>query len=333
MGRWIAIALGLGLPLSAPSAASADELEHARAFLLGEELGALSNPAVLREEAHVQGLCESLQDPRRPAELKEKGELPLSKADRIERYRRVRSAVYSVYVEPARFKLQPYRFDEKLLPLDVDRTMSAIDGALSLSVMDRRGARFELNPKEARALRKLHESGDLGLKIIFRLDAGSPGPCYSYQKSEVYSLRVRPLRYALVDRRASKGQEVTLAKAHTPTFSRLRQRLSPGAAELQISVTPVSGDINEREVVDAVLGNRGAIEACMAPIKNSSIDTGVVAVGLSLGALGEVANAKIVMASQSADAVSRCVLDGLRGLRVRGARSGEVQVLVSVDRS
>ena len=126
-----------------------------------------------------------------------------------------------------------------MAPLAIDKSLLALDGALVLQVMDRDGAAFETKADDARAWIERAEKKALRVAITFQVDdehAEELSPCWSYPKSESWSLRVRPLRYELID---TAGK--SLASSATERMEEIDSWLGKKGPDVEITAQKTEG--------------------------------------------------------------------------------------------
>jgi hypothetical protein len=230
---------------------------------------------------------------------------------------------YRATVDPTSVRFGAYDSKRKRLPIQVDRSLIASGGALVLSVMDRRGSYFTLEDAEARALTGRAEQKQLRLAIVFELDdAGSDAvpPCFTYPKSETYSVRIAPISYALLD---AEGR--ALAEART-------DRGIDGADKgvVQISTRVVGGVVDEVALFEAVDARRAEMSACFQALIAGG-QSGVV--GYAAVADGEkLREVRPEMEAIDDPAATECVAKVLAAASLRKpSRAGRVAIVVRVD--
>jgi hypothetical protein len=192
-------ALGFALVLSAwptgqvraADEAAPDEADL-RAFLKGKGEGSLSNPIALDTEARVETLCKELQG-RRASSDKDAVERSIERHELKMKAESARRAAYHVRVGPKGFRVGDYNFDQGTLPLKLDQQLVALDGAVTMAAMEKKGAHFKLSPKDATALVARIDKKEIALDVDFRLDSAKDiSPCFSAPKSAAYALRIEP---------------------------------------------------------------------------------------------------------------------------------------------
>lgn len=304
--------------------------EADRAFLRGEEPGSIRRPALLQTKAEAAALCKAVERPPRGS-AEEGEELPPRREVARARREALRN-VYEVTVPPAGFRFAKGG-REGVLPLDVQRALLAVDGAVSLQVMRRQGARFTVPADRERALREQHAKKELALRVVFRVDregANEVDPCFSYPKSDAYSLRIEPLRYEL---RALRGADpLPVATATTPALEELEHFASPGEGVLATAVV-VEGSHDAEAVARAIDGGRALFEGCLDSVLRSAGATGTLAYGATVSAEGVVQDVTLELEALDAPGAAACVERVLAAIAApRGPRPSRLHVTVGIDR-
>lgn len=302
----------LVLPLLLPSAAFAD---------------GRPGPIQLDDEQKAAELCS--QAARRPPI---EDEDPVEAGKRLERWAKEQEAVFSkVYravVEPTSVEFETYVPADRRLPLDLDHSLLALDGALVLSVMDRRGAAFTLKEEEARGIVRRAQAKQIRLGITFQIDseyADELSPCFSYPKSATYSLRIIPLSYELLD---AGGH--ALARVRTDRMEELSLARTPGT--LRIRTRVVDGVVDHAKLATAVETRRGDMEACLTGARKGGGEESVI------GLIAAIENGKIVGARQEIEATedpeaAHCLARALEGVKPpQASRGARIGVVVQLER-
>lgn len=320
--RQIVLLFGAAAALgSTPSARAAEQEEtEARAALKGEGEGSLKNPMKLDSEAALAKLCDALEGPRRAQAEGDAYARGLARHELKLRSRLAQRSVYQIRVAPGGFKVDDYRYERGRLPLKLDRSLVALDGAATLSVIRHKGGMFEVAPEQAWSLAQQIESKQVALEIVFRIDAEPRGlgGCFSYPKSAVYNLQIEPLSYALLG--ASSNQ--VLAGSTTPAMKRLQTWLDPGLARLELAVAGVEGTVDAEQLRAAIEGHRNAIEACMKPVIDSAYETAVLGYAVTIAPSGALAGVHREAEAIDHESVGPCVDRALASVAVTKAQRG-----------
>lgn len=287
-----------------------------------------SAPIRIDTEEGAAELCEVAA--QRPPAVDE--EDPVEAGKNLERWDAERAAlfskVYRAVVEPTSVKFETYAPKDRRLPLDLDHSLLALDGALVLSVMDRRGAAFTLEEEEARGIVRRANEKQLRLGITFQVDskyADELSPCFSYPKSATYSLRIVPLSYELLD----AGGHV-LASVRTDRMEELDLAAEP--AKVRISTRVVDGVVDQAKLESAVHARRAEMEACLAGVSRGKEEAVV-------GLIAAIDGGRIVRARQEIEATedpaaAPCLARALEAVKPPQASKGaQIGVVVQLDRS
>lgn len=308
-----------------------DEEREERAFLKGSAPGALGRPIALDTEMRVAKLCSDLETPSRAATSGDAFERGLARHERRLRRREALRAVYSVIIEPARFEVDDYRYSEQRLPLRLDRQLIALDGALTLAIVQRERTAFEIVPGRAREIAGKIAEKRAALRIVFRVEseAGPPNSCFSYPKSAAYALRTTPLAFEIVD---DKGDVVASAK--TDALARLEAFLNPGPGSIVIAVENAE-EVDGREALMGALEKKmGALESCFEPVLSSDSDTALLSFRATWVPSGALGDTHLEMAAiEDGDSIVSCVERVLSTITTpKVARASEVHVSIGVAR-
>ncbi len=301
----------------------AADVESVRSVLSSDQPGSVQRPIALSDPGAVAAVC-SLVSRRSPVDPEDDLAEADQKQEAFEAERKVTFAkVYRATVDPKNVRFDPYDAEAGALPVATERALPALDGALLLTVMDRQGAAFEVKVDEAKRLVEQASQKQLRLAVTFQVDdhlADQVSPCFSYPKSESASLRVRPLRYALLD---SGGQE--LAAVSTPRMEALDEWLEHKGAKTELSSHVVNGVVNQAALDRAIEGKRSAVDACLERAGDAPSFGLLAAV-----AGGKLADVKVEMEASDDPDAAACLARTLAGTAAPRASGGaSVSVVVS----
>jgi hypothetical protein len=248
-----------------------------------------------------------------------------TKEEQWEKQRKVVFAkVYRAKIDPKAVRFGPFDAAQGELPIVVDRVLPAVDGALLVTVMDREDAAFEAKAEDAKAWAEKAEDKQLSLAITFQIDdqfAEEVSPCFSYQKSETYSLRVFPLRYELLD-----ASGTALASTVTERGDEYAKSLDKKPAVL-VSAQVFAGVVDEKGLEKALGEKRTALGACMSKAGETA----------SFGLLanvagGKISGARVEMEASDDPQASSCLIAAINGtLAPKASKDATVSILVSLD--
>lgn len=299
----------------------------ARAFLKGNDEGALGHPLAIGTEDKAEQICAALGG---TTEIK--GEkAPFVRPTRRELKAQRDAAAHKVYralVSAGNFKVGEYRPAKGLLPLKLDRSLVGLDGALILSVMKKEGGAFHLGAKEAEDLAQRIEAKQVALEIVFQVD-DAPGlsACFSYPKSATYSIRIEPLTYALIDVATQKP----IASTSTPALRELREWIEPGAPTLRLAAHSADGVIDEA-LTGALEAKRGQVQGCLDSVMRSADGTAVLGFSATAAPGSSLRDLQLDFQTLGQDPAAACVQKALASVVARGARASRVEIMVTVDR-
>jgi hypothetical protein len=294
--------------------------DDVRAFLSGQEPGSLAQPIALDAESKVESLCNDLMVSRGRAtqELRAKKKAAERK-------------IYRVRVETKGFKLGEYQADDKMLPLSLDQSLVALDGALSLAILDRDSGEFELSAQAAQGVLSTAEKKRLALEIVFRVDREHDGlpACYSYQKSGAYALRIEPLTLTLIDTSAQKQ----VASKTTDAMDDLKSWLEPGKAMLNVLVHDVEGPIDGEALTTAINKRSADLQSCLSAVMKSPSATAVLAYAATVTTGGAITELRREVEAAEQSGAASCVEKVIASVSAaKMPRVSRVHVTVSVDR-
>lgn len=299
------------------------QAETVRSVLSGPQPGSLEKPLPLDDVEAVAQACRqvSQRSPVDPEDDTAEGDL---KEEEWEAGRKVTFArVYRATVDPKQVRFGPHQGDA--LPLSLERSLPAMDGGLLLNVSDREGAAFPMTREEAKGMVERAEKKQLQLAVTFQVDgrhAHELSPCWTYPKSESFSMRVLPLRYELMD----LGGKV-LASSTTSRLEELTAWLAKGGPESAISTAVVKGVVDQEALDKALAEKKGAVDACLAKAGETASFGLVGAVGT--GRLGDL---RVEMEASDDPQASTCIISALSGVPApRASKDAVVSVIVSAD--
>ena len=275
-------------------------------------------PKALESLDDVSEVCRALQLPL----ADEHGQLELTDS-----YRAATEAVYHARVGPRGFALAPYR--GSALILRVDRGLAALDGALSLAVLDRGSGRFMLGPREAKAIAVAQQARKVALDVVFTVDhqAGELTPCFSLPHSEAASLRIRPISYALID--VDNG--TVMVRTRTPEHARQLARRGAGPPDVSITVSHATG-VRKADAVQKVLQRRQEqFAGCLVKDRPEAQPDDVVGLSAYVAPAGGLSLVRVEIASMEDSKVTRCLERTLqRVVLPPSARPSRIGVVVEV---
>ncbi|MCK6550930.1 hypothetical protein L6R52_34150 [Myxococcota bacterium] len=304
--------------------------EAERQFLRGTEPGSLARPKILATDADVAALCSALDGPRRRIDGDAVYTAPKKKELRARRSEALRG-VYQVTVAPGAFRAGTYDPDDAVLPLAVDHGIVALQGALTLQIMDRRDAELAMPPQDAARLAKQIESKALSLVVTFRPErdgADELSPCFSPAKSAAWVLRVVPLAYALVEPATAKQ----VASVTTEARRELDRFVDPGPAELVTSVE-LEGGADPSAFARALDAERPKLATCLEAVMSSAGETGVLGFGATTTPAGGLVDVRVEVEAVDAPSARDCVARIIEALVVpRSSKPVKLHVTVGVER-
>lgn len=302
-----------------------------RAFHHSSVEGTLTQPLPLRDLADLVKVCTPFLPPTGSDE-KNAYQRGVERAARHKAKAELRRRIYTADFPVAGFRFADYDVKERSLPLELEKPLSGLDGALSLSVGDPEGGDFTLADAEAEAVAKRHQEKRLRLRVTFTFEDDRdehPGGCFGHPKADAFTLIAYPLAYELL------GEDgASLARTRTPRMERLRRWIDPGEATLRLEVSRRSGTLDEVGLQTAVEGARVALEACVASVKGSVAGTGLAAFDVEAQPNGAFKEPAVELDAFADPAVVPCLRQALQKVIVAKAQKpSRVQVRVAVDRS
>ena len=309
--RW-GLAMTLILPAGEAFAAAEEGTTTPKAS------GSLDEPRRFESVDELAEFCSALQLPLTNAEE----EIELTDA-----YRKATEGVYQARVGPRGFALAPYK--EPSLSLRLDRGLAALDGGLSLAVLDRNGGKFKLDASQATAIVAAAEEKKVALDVVFTVDheAGDLTPCFSIPHSESFSLRVRPVSYELVD--MEKG--TVMARTQTSEHARLRALQSSGPPKVNVVVSHATGGRKAEEVEKVLQEKKDALAACMVKDRPDARPTDIVGLSAAVSPGGGMSSVHAEIASMEDAKVARCLEDALKKIVLpRSSTQSRIGVVVEV---
>ncbi|MBK8013701.1 MAG: hypothetical protein IPK13_20420 [Deltaproteobacteria bacterium] len=306
--------------------------EQIRSMLSGPDAGSLSNPLRLQDAHSVAKICRAIANVPRPSRDGDAYRRGAARAERASDQRRAMAQVYEVTLAGSAFRVGDYRFAKRLLPLELNRSMRAVDGSLILQVMDRRGGAFRLEPEEAKGIAQKLAHQQLALRVVFRAAQDEGPACFAYPKSGASNLRIEPLSYALIDQ-ANGG---VLARTRTPALESLRTWVHPGQARLAIDVRGMDAANRGYAALRTALQNaRPGLERCVKDILVSQHRTLTASFALSIGRpkTPEAVRVLVQNAEPEQEDVVRCLEAEIAKTPVPPASAPlEVELWVAVER-
>lgn len=305
--------------------------EAERQFLRSGEVGSLARPKLLAGDPDVAALCTALEGPRRRLEGDAVYTAPSKKELRARRHEALRG-VYQVTVAPGAFRAGLYDPDDQVLPLAVEHGITALQGALTLQIMDRRDAELALPAAEASKIARQIEGKALSLRVTFRPErdgADELSPCFSPAKSAAWVLRVVPLSYALVEAASAK----VIAEVTTEARRELDQFVAPGPAQLVTSVE-VEGGADPTSFVQALDAQRPALTTCLEPLMRSAGETGMITFGASTAPAGGLADVRVEVEALDVPGARACVEKIVTGLAApKTPKPARLHLAIAVERT
>jgi hypothetical protein len=302
-----------------------------RQFLKGNEEGAYANPRKLGSLEDLRKVCAAL-DRRPPDEDKNAYERGVERANKVIAQKKARREIYEVTFEGRGFRLGDYDVKAGELPLDLDKSLTGLDQTLTLSPLDKEAVRFKLAGPEAEDAAKRHQEKSLRLKLVFALADDRnvhDGGCYGHPLADAFTFLVYPLTWSL----EKKAGEPAIASVKTERAGRLAEWLQPGAASLRIEVSRTAGTIDPAVLSAAVESKKPELEACVKPVVDSPIGSGLVSMQLAILPSGAFVKPSIELDSYEEATVAECVEKTLLAATVKkGSKASAAQVVVAVDR-
>jgi hypothetical protein len=305
-----------------PAAAHA---ETVRSVLSSDQPGSLAAPVALTDAKTVAAVCTEVSK-RSPVDPDDEA----ADADRLqEQWQAERkltfAKVYRATIDPKSVRFEPYRAAKGELPIAVKGSLAALDGALLLSVMDRAGATFEMSADQAKKIVERAENKELQIGITFQIDdqhAEELAPCWSYPKSETWSLRVMPLRYELLD-----VSGTSIAAVSTERMEELGAWLDKKKPGVEITTSVVKGVVDQAALEKALTDKKSAIDACLGKAGDTA------SFGLRAGVSGgKLSDVEIEMEASDDPSAAACIATALAGTAApRASRDAAVSLLVSVE--
>jgi hypothetical protein len=296
--------------------------ETVRSVLSSDQPGSVQKPLELADAKVVASLCSEVSR-RSPVDPEDESAEADQASERWEAERKLTFAkVYRATIDPKSVRFDPYDVEDGALPIAIQKSLPALDGALLLSVMDRGGARFVMPQDHAKKIAERAENKELKLVITFQIDdhhAEELSPCWSYPKSETWSLRVMPLRYELIDSSAS------LASATTERMDEIGEMLET-KPDVEVTARVVQGVVDQAALDKAVGEKKSAIGSCLA----NAGDTATF--GFSAGvASGKLSQVRVEIEASDDPAAANCIAAALAGTAApKASANAAVSVVVSL---
>ncbi len=288
------------VPLAFGLAAAAPEPDE-RAVLRSDRAGSLAKPQPLTVDALAK-LCSD--DPA------------------------ATRAVYTAKIPASGFDFGAYEDDA--LPLALDRSLLALDGAALLHA-DEREAAFTMNEADAKEARAQREGDALALDVTFRLahrEASQLESCFTLEGSGQWALHVEALSFAL-----SPKDGAPLAKLDTEAMKRLEAWVRPGDAKVRLEARALDGVVDAEVATGALAAARGAIETCTAKVREAITDPVTMAYVADVTSAGKVEGVRAEMVTAELDEEVECVQKALTGVELpRATKAYQAQLVVALDR-
>jgi hypothetical protein len=304
-----------------PAAAHA---ETVRSVLASDQPGSLKLPIELTDSKVVAAACAEVakRSPVDPEDESAEADLQQEKWDAERKL--IFARVYRATIDPKSVRFDPYRVEDAALPISIQRSLPSLDGALLLSVMDREGAHFGMSAEEAAKMVERAEQKELRIQVTFQIDdqhAEEVSPCFSYPKSETWSLRVMPLRYELIDAGAA-----SLASTSTERMSELGEMLEKKPADVEITARVVNGVVDQPALEKSIGEKRSAIGACLG----NAGDTATFGLTARVAG-GKLSDVRVEIEASDDPSAAACIAGALSGAAAPKASAGaSVSVLVSM---
>ena len=313
------------LPLLLSLAPIAAQAETVRSVLSSDQPGSVQKPIELTDAKGVAAVCGDVSR-RSPVDPEDDSAEADDQRAAWESSRKLTFAkVYRATIDPKSVRFHGFDVEKSVAPLAIDKSLLALDGALVLQVMDRDGAAFEAKADDAKAWIERAEKKHLRVAITFQIDdehAEELSPCWSYPKSESWSLRVRPLRYELLD----PGGK-SLASSATERMEEIDTWLGKKGPDVEITASVVKGVVDQAALEKALGEKKNAVGACLSNAGDTA--TFGLSAGVAGGRLGDL---RVEMEASDDPAAANCIIAALSGTSAPKASAGaSVSVLVSVN--
>src|SRR5688572_8253088 len=313
------------LPLLLSIIPFAAHAETVRSVLASDQPGSVQKPIDLTDAKTVAGICAEVQK-RSPIDPDDDSAEADQKSQEWEASRKLTFAkVYRAAIDPKSVRFEPYDVEEGALPIALQKSLSSLDGALVLSVMEREGASFDMSVDDSKKLIERAANKELRVLITFQIDdqhAEEVSPCWSYPKSESWSLRVMPLRFELTD---TAGKSI--ASVTTERMERIGEWLGKPGQGVSISTSVVNGVVDQAALDKAIGEKKSAIGACIG--KAGDTATFGISAGVAGGKLGDL---RVEMEASDDPSASGCIVSALAGTPApKASANAAVSVLVTVD--
>jgi len=280
-------------------------------MLLMALLLAAADVVPLAQEAQVKELCAALRE--QPA-LTDSDPAETAAAQKAAEKRREEAAArwYRVEVPSSGFTFGRYREQDRLLELDGDRPLRAVDGVLSLDLEGIDEVAFNARPDQVSAWSKEKKAGTLRLVAVFRPTGDR---CAGSAAAEAWRIAGKVRSWEL------QGAQGTVAAANEDG-----EPVGGGPRSLKIEKVSVESDAAPPD--DEGRGRFSAVQGALEKCASAAQRSGTMVVSFSVQS-GRVKDAQVIMDSLRDEKVAECVSRAVNGAAMVG--SGHGTAALSLD--
>jgi hypothetical protein len=269
----------------------------------------LPDAVVLADPAQVDELCAALSEQGGDLEG-DPAEMAAAHKAALARREEALSRWYRLEVPSKGFVFGRYRPQDKLLELDGDRPLRALDGVISLDLEGVDDVAFIAKPEQVSAWSREKKAGTLKLVVVFK---PSGDRCAGSRAAEAWRLAGKTRSWELV---ASSGMVASADAEGDPVGAPGPRAVKVEKVALESDVEPPRDEGRERLAsVQRALNQCGA----GAPRPGSLLVTFAVQGG-------RVRDAQVIMDSLRDEKVSACVANALYGAPVGGSGRGTAAI-------
>jgi hypothetical protein len=291
---WI---LGAGLMLGAPARAAAD------------------SPPAASELGSAEALRSTCLATRPVSRVLFADDDSGARAAFEERRRAVLERLHHVALPVGGFRLTEGRASGEIA-LDTSRPLSAMRGALSLSLSGEARLVLASDTAQGQALQAAVQKGSAALDVWFELDDRSGAPCSGSVASDLYVVSAIPAAVTLRD-----GLGSFLARAETPLAERHRALVGGYSGAPSVSIGPItaSGGVDTRAVAARLKAIGDPVRHCYARrLAEAPNAGGTMVVGVEISESGRVEGVTFTVDTVQDEMLRRCVDGELRKLGFTG---------------
>lgn len=275
-------------------------------ILLAVLLAASPGLVVLSQKSQVKDLCEALRAQPAAGDLDAAQQVSARK-EALARHDQAASLSYQVEVPSKGFRFGRYR--DRLLELDGDRPLRALDNALSLDIEGVDEVAFEASPSQVSAFTAAQKAGTLRLIVVFKPNGDR---CAGSAAAESWRIAGKARSWKIED----ETGVVAAADAEG-------EPVAQGPRKLKVQKVAVDSDADEPgdEGRTRLASVHVQLERCAAAAQRS----GNLVLGFDVRG-GRVQDPQVMLDSLRDERIAGCVARAVDGAAVGGSGHGTASI-------